>query len=105
MSCDKNDVEALHTAGQSSAEQHVRVGYQFRDFGLALVIGRSAADRSGDGHRCCDEVTPCPRNLMEASDAVLRVGGTVRLEFETADGRPTVLAWDPAEVNWSALAA
>lgn len=65
----------------------MRVSYVPRGFGLALVI-----DESED--HGTDEVD----GVLRVSDAV------VTLEMPTVDGRPAVLAWDPAEVNWDAVA-
>lgn len=62
----------------------VRVSYVRTGFGLALSLDGEADGQPG----------------------VLNVGeGCITLEMPVVDGRPAVLAWDPAEVDWDSMVA
>lgn len=102
--------ECSNDSGEAQTRR-VRVGYQSTGFGLALVIddGRvedrtCGADGGGDrpaGARCHRH----GGDVQDATDGVLRVDAVITLEIPMIDGRPAVLAWDPAEVDWDALSA
>lgn len=63
----------------------VRVSYEPRGFGVALVVDGSSADGS-------DDDGSAEAGVLRVSDAV------VTLEIPLADGGRSVLSWDPAEV-------
>ncbi len=68
--------------------RHVRVNVEPKGFGLALTIDEDAAESNGD------------------TDGILHVSNAcVTLELLGPKGRRSVLAWDPAEVEWSSLQA
>ncbi len=70
-------------SGTGGAEtKRVRVSYRSEGAGLALSLADS----------------------VDVTDGVLRItDACVTLEIPTTDGRPSMLAWDPAEVSWDAV--
>ena len=89
-----NGANSIDQERQGPAERRVRVSYVPSGHGLALVIDDAA------------EHTDTEQTDTGQTDGVLRVSDAViTLEIPTADGRPAVLAWDPAEVTWDAVAA
>ena len=79
-------------ADDTPAQRQVLVAYAARPCGLSLTLaelGTGAGTEAGD-----------------PGLAMLRIGeGCVTLEIPSGDGRPSLLAWDPAEVDWAALVA
>lgn len=83
-----------HSAGEDNERQlasgPVRVRQGVDGAGISLVL-----DQSSD-----EDVTD------DTTDGVLRVSAAViTLELPMADGSTSVLAWDPAEVDWDSLVA
>ncbi len=75
----------------------VRVSYVPTGHGLALTIA-DVEERTVDGVVAGDG--------GDGEDGVLRVtDACVTLEFPMSDGRTSMLAWDPAEVDWNELVA
>lgn len=72
--------------GEQADGRAVRVSYETRGFGVALVV-----DEAGDG--TTDETDDAETGVLRVSDAV------VTLEIPLADGGRSVLSWDPAEVS------
>jgi len=80
--------------GPAGNGRPVRVSYEDRGFGVALVVG----DDRADGVEGVD-ATETEAGVLRVSDAV------VTLEIPLADGSRSVLTWDPAEVTVDPLVA
>jgi hypothetical protein len=79
-----------HIAGA----RRVRVSYDPKGFGLALVVDNDRDDGAAEQPPATGE------------QGLLRVGeACVTLEIARPDGRPSVLSWDPAEVGWDPVVA
>lgn len=87
------DLEAVDR-GSAVNGRPVRVSYQDRGFGIALVVGDGEAP-GADGS--APEETEA--GVLRVSDAV------VTLEIPLADGGRSVLTWDPAEVTVDPIVA
>ncbi len=90
---DGGDLEAVDRGSRTNGRP-VRVSYENRGFGVALVVGddeASGADGSGTAET--------EAGVLRVSDAV------VTLEIPLADGGRSVLTWDPAEVTVDPLVA
>lgn len=72
----------------------VRVSYEDRGFGVALVVGDGGA-AALDGV----DAAETEAGVLRVSDAV------VTLEIPLADGGRSVLTWDPAEITVDPLVA
>lgn len=92
--------------------RRVQIRYETRRYGLALAIVDDLdpwhCGPSGDDGVAPDgpgDVTPGPG--FEVGDGVLTVGetGVTTLELRRADGSPSFLIWDAAEVDWDSLRA
>ncbi len=90
---DENDRPVVER-GPVADGRPVRVSYQDRGFGVALVVGEDEVS-GADG----DEIADGEAGLLRVSDAV------VTLEIPLADGSRSVLTWDPAEVTVDPLVA
>jgi hypothetical protein len=76
------DLERLKGMAET---KRVRVSYESTGHGLALMIAGPDTAATDDRYQ----------------DGVLRISDAcVTLELPAADGRASVLAWDPAEVDW-----
>lgn len=85
--------QAEPVSGRSGDDgRAVRVSYQERGFGVALVVD---GDREGGG----GDAEAGEAGVLRVSDAV------VTLEIPLADGGRSVLSWDPAEVTVDPLVA
>ena len=89
---DEVDLQEAERGSQPDGRP-VRVSYETRGFGLALVVGDGEAP-GGDGSDTADTEA----GVLRVSDAV------VTLEIPLADGSRSVLSWDPAEVTVDPLA-
>jgi len=96
-------------ANRTNQTRNVRVRYVPGQYGLALSIDESLEEPAAD--QTDDQITDDQVNVQTAmgdDEGVLTViqSGVTTLELRRREGSgPSMLIWDEAEVDWSALAS
>ncbi len=87
--------------------KRVRVSYQPTGHGLALMIAAPDADGADSDPNLSAPLSPSTGDVSPNDDAgryqdgLLHISDAcITLELPAPDGRPSVLAWDPCEVDW-----